>query len=82
MIASLKESKARLSELVELASQGEEVVITVRGKPKARLGPIDESAAAGKGTWGRELREARARYTTAKRSTSRKILKDIRDDRA
>ena len=40
MIATLRESKAHLSALVERAAQGEEVVITVRGKPKARPCPI------------------------------------------
>ena len=40
MIATLKESKARLSELVRLAGAGEEVLITVRGKPQARLSAV------------------------------------------
>jgi antitoxin (DNA-binding transcriptional repressor) of toxin-antitoxin stability system len=33
MIATLRESKARLSEFVQLASRGEDVLITVRGTP-------------------------------------------------
>lgn len=37
MIVSVRESKARLSELVTKARQGEDVVITVRGKPSARI---------------------------------------------
>ena len=37
MIKTLRESKAKLSELVEQASRGEDVLITVRGKVKARL---------------------------------------------
>jgi prevent-host-death family protein len=36
---SLADAKARLSELVERAANGEEVVITRRGKPVARLIP-------------------------------------------
>jgi prevent-host-death family protein len=40
MIVSVRESKARLSELVTKASQGEEVLITVRGKPAARIMPV------------------------------------------
>lgn len=39
MVRNLRESKAKLSELVELASQGQEVLITVRGRVKARLTP-------------------------------------------
>ena len=37
MIATLRETKAKLSEMVRLASQGEEVVITVHGKQVAKL---------------------------------------------
>ena len=37
MIATLRESKASLSELVALANSGEEVLITVHGQPKARF---------------------------------------------
>jgi prevent-host-death family protein len=37
----LFEAKNRLSELVDRAERGEEVVITRRGKPVAKLGPID-----------------------------------------
>ncbi len=37
MIKTLRESKAKLSELVRRASQGEDVLITVRGQVKARL---------------------------------------------
>ncbi len=34
------EAKNRLSELLERAAQGEEVVITKHGKPAARLTPV------------------------------------------
>lgn len=37
MMKSLRESKAKLSELVERAYRGEDIVITVRGRVKARL---------------------------------------------
>lgn len=37
MDISLAEAKARLSELVEQAANGEEVIITKRGKPVATL---------------------------------------------
>jgi prevent-host-death family protein len=37
---NLAEAKARLSELVDLAQQGGEVQIMKRGKPVARLVPI------------------------------------------
>lgn len=44
MIATLKESKARLSELVAKAAKGEDVIITVHGKPKARLAAITSAS--------------------------------------
>src|SRR5438105_2486534 len=37
---SLYEAKTHLSELVELAAQGREIVIAKSGKPKARLVPL------------------------------------------
>jgi prevent-host-death family protein len=36
----IRELKARLSELVERASEGEAIVITERGRPKAELRPL------------------------------------------
>lgn len=36
---SISEAKARLSELIESALEGEEVIITRRGKPVAQLAP-------------------------------------------
>lgn len=44
MTVGIFEAKQKLSELVERASQGEEIVITSRGKERARL-----VAVAGKG---------------------------------
>jgi prevent-host-death family protein len=37
MIANVRATKARLSELLERAAAGEEVVITSDGRPKAKL---------------------------------------------
>ena len=42
MTATLRETKAKLSEMVRLASQGEEVVITVHGKQMAKLVGVAE----------------------------------------
>lgn len=82
MITSLRESKAHLSELVERAAKGEEIVITVRGKPKARLCPVDTEASESQASWARRLREARARYSTRKTEDSiGSILEELRGDR-
>ncbi len=84
MIASLRDSKAHLSALVERASHGEEVIITVRGKPKACLCPIPEHKTGEyeKLEWGRKLREARATYSTGSCDSSSEILDDVRGDRS
>jgi prevent-host-death family protein len=37
------EAKNKLSELVDRAERGEEVIITRRGRPVAKLGPLDET---------------------------------------
>lgn len=43
---ALYEAKAQLSAIVErVASTGEEVLITRRGKPMARLVPVDDESA-------------------------------------
>ena len=84
MIATLKESKAHLSALVERAAHGEEVIITVRGKPKACLCPIPQHdpGVQEKAAWGRELREARATYSTGSpHDSSVEILDELRGDR-
>jgi prevent-host-death family protein len=84
MIKTLRESKAKLSSLVERASRGEDVLITVRGQVKARLtraetpGPSD----AGK-TWAEELRtlQRSMRVPPKPRLTVEHILAEQREDR-
>jgi prevent-host-death family protein len=48
-------AKARLPELVERASNGEEIILARNGKPKAKLVPIAEKKkyvfGSGKGKW-------------------------------
>ena len=61
----IHEARARLSELIERVQSGEEVVLTRRGKPVARLVP----ARAGK-------RRSRAAAVTRIRALARKL--DIR----
>ena len=57
MVKTLRESKAKLSELVDRASRGEDVLITVRGAVKARLTKVEASPAGFDGrVWGDELR--------------------------
>jgi prevent-host-death family protein len=83
MIKTLRESKAKLSELVERASQGEDVLITVRGKVKARLTRAGaESAASDRAAWVEELRAfQKANQRGPVKSSIDEILSDLRKDR-
>lgn len=83
MVKTLRESKAKLSELVELASRGEDVLITVRGKIRARLtraGALDETF-DGK-AWARQLRALqRAHGRRGAGPSVDEILAELREDR-
>ena len=53
---SLYRAKTNLSELVERAAEGEEIVISKSGKPKAKLVPLDDrrplrTPGKGRGQW-------------------------------
>jgi prevent-host-death family protein len=47
MITQLREAKEQLSDLVKRAAGGEEIIITVRGQPMARLSSIHPVNAGG-----------------------------------
>lgn len=81
MVKTLRESKAKLSELVERASRGEDVLITVRGKVKARLTRAGTPRLDGI-KWVRELRALQAKYRASKNKTTvEEILAELRADR-
>lgn len=82
MVKTLRESKAKLSELIDIANKGEDVLITVRGKVKARLTkalPADTSPDMQE--WVSELETLQHRYTQRIKHSSEAILQDIREDR-
>jgi prevent-host-death family protein len=83
MIKSLRESKAKLSELVERASRGEDVFITVRGKVKARLtraGPDANDVEPSR--WAAELKALHQRVATGRLTLpTDAILSEDRGDR-
>jgi len=80
MIATLRDSKIKLSELVQLAGGGEEVLITVRGKPRARLLPVAQADFA-MGAWMRELASLRASMKPRRLADSSSALDEVREDR-
>jgi prevent-host-death family protein len=56
----MHEAKTKLSQLVQRAEAGEEIVIARRGKPVARLVPVSEAAslASVRGVWKHKVRIA------------------------
>jgi len=62
MITNLRDAKSRFSELVKLAADGEEILITVRGEPMVKLtGVVAGRRADDRAAWIEELTEAAAR---------------------
>jgi prevent-host-death family protein len=82
MITTLRESKAKLSELVERASQGEDILITVRGKVKAKLTRVPQQQKLDMKAWAKELQSLQQKYNTGKKVVPiEKILAELREDR-
>lgn len=80
MIASLRESKSRLSELINLASAGEEILITVHGKPKARILPLSEPSVDTK-DWLHDLELLRSTLVQPAKPSLTDALDEVREDR-
>ena len=82
MITSLRETKTRLSELISLAEKGEDILITVRGKPKARLTAVAAQPSLDTLAWKKELLKIQKRSVSRKTATpTHKIINEIREDR-
>ena len=76
---TLRNSKARVSELVQLASQGEEVLITVRGRPKTRLLAVGGNDVQME-KWMRELESLRHGLKRG-RPVKSSVLDELREER-
>lgn len=83
MTTTLREAKARLSEMVKRASHGEEVVITVHGKEKAKIVAVPKRAkTTDKKKWLAELKALRRKYSIGKIGrSSEEIIAEDREDR-
>lgn len=84
MVKTLRESKAKLSALVDRASRGEDVLITVRGQVKARLtrSGIAQPTKLG-AQWAKELRALQRSMPLSRKPllTVEEILAQEREDR-
>ena len=74
---SISEAKARLSELIERALRGEEVVIIRRGKPVAQIAP---AGTVRRGIDFARLRALRAVMPMA-RTPADKLIRKIRNEK-
>ena len=84
MITNLREAKSNLSQLVQLAAEGEEIVITVRGRPAARLMCIvpKEAQDVARTDWAYELSAAaEAARVGPHKSTSQDFWDELREER-
>ena len=83
MVKTLRESKAKLSDLVDRASRGEDVLITVRGHVKARLTQVVPERAQLGPAWAKELRalQGSMKVRPKSRLTIERILAEEREDR-
>jgi prevent-host-death family protein len=84
MIAKLREAKEQLSDLVKRAAGGEEIIITVRGQPMARLSSVHAGSGGGSDRVGLAdelavLAESVRCGTAA--STAQEAWDDLRQDR-
>jgi prevent-host-death family protein len=85
MITNLREAKSNLSHLIQLAAEGEEIVITVGGRPAARLTGIvpKEAQDAGRAEWANELSSAaEAARIGSRKSTSQEFWDELREERS
>ena len=86
MTTTLSKGQEDLANLVEIASRGEDVVITVEGKPKARLTRVETDVGNGKdksldlAAWLGELEQVRQQYATGKPGLSTDQI--VAEDRA
>jgi prevent-host-death family protein len=83
MIASLRETKAKLSQMVKRAANGEEILISVHGKVQARLTqPLPQRSRADNRKWARELAALRRKYSTTRRGrSSEEVVSEGREER-
>ena len=81
MTTTLRDAKARLSEMVKRASRGEEVVITVHGKETAKLvGVRRQTNKIDKEKWLKRLERLRKQSWTGRYGKTAEQIQD--EDRA
>ena len=82
MIKTLRESKAKLSELIRRANQGEDILITVRGEVKAKLIGVESlNRSNDMKVWTQELQHLQQTYSKQNSLSVENILAENRQER-
>lgn len=79
MDVGIYEAKSRLSQLVEKAEAGEEIVLTRRGRPVAKIVTIGSAPKRDRAALLREIRALARRVRIPKRISIREIVAEGRD---
>lgn len=85
MVTNLREAKAQLSQLVQRAAAGEDIIITVHGRPVARMTAVVPAASSQRdaSAWMAELAaEAEAAMCGPAQATSQQVWDELRGDRS
>ena len=83
MVTNVRDAKSRFSELIKLAADGEDILITVRGEPMARLTGVGGGVRSGdRAAWIDELTAAAERETpNGSIATTQSYWDEIRSER-
>lgn len=79
MDVGIYEAKSKLSQLVEKAEAGEEVILTRRGRPVAKIVTVAPTARRDRARLLREIRALARRVKIPKRISIRDIVAEGRD---
>ena len=79
MNVGIYEAKSKLSQLVEKAEAGEEVILTRRGRPVAKIVNVAPSAKRDRASLLREIRALARRVRIPRRISVRDIVAEGRD---
>ncbi len=82
MVTTLRDAKTKSSHLLRLVEKGEDVMVSVRGKPKARLSSVTMGDDIEPGDWIREIRRLhRSCRVSSKADSAGEIIDELREDR-
>jgi prevent-host-death family protein len=79
MDIGIYEAKSRLSQLVERAEAGEEVILTRRGRPVAKIVNVAPAARRSRAALLKEIRALARRVRIPKRVSLREVIAEGRD---